>query len=86
MISFNNIIGHEKIIDFLINNDISYESLPSLIEKGLNVSSEVANEIFLLIEKNADIKELKDGFTFNDMPPGEDNHIDKKSIGYELLK
>jgi len=83
---FNPIVKLRLIIDFLINNDISYESLPSLIEKGLNVSSEVANEIFLLIEKNADIKELKDGFTFNDMPPGEDNHIDKKSIGYELLK
>ena len=83
---FNPIVKLRLIIDFLINNDISYESLPSLIEKDLNISSEIANEIFLSIKENEDIKELRDGLVFDNMSPGEDNCIDKKSIGYELLK
>ena len=83
---FNPIVKLRLIIDSLINNKISYESLPSLIEKDLNISSEIANEIFLSIKENEDIKELRDGLVFDNMSPGEDNCIDKKSIGYELLK
>lgn len=83
---FNPIVKLRLIIDSLINNKISYESLPSLIEKNLNISPKIANEIFLLIKENEDIKELRDGLVFDNMPPGEDNRIDKKSIGYELLK
>jgi len=72
------------IIDKLINNIIDYEDLPILIKNNLNISSLEAEEIYLLIKKNQEIKRLKESKEVDNNII--DREIKEKSIGYQLLK
>jgi len=90
MEDFNPLIRLRLIIDDLINNQISYENLPKIIKEKLGVSDEEANSIYLSIKENKEIEKIRcNDFVKEDLDQKRENKeekLEKKSIGYELLK
>jgi len=85
----------KNIIYDLIEKKLSYDNLPTLIEKELKISTEISKKISESIEKSQEIKnaplseeiiELENNDSEDTPEKNTEDDIKKKSIGYELLK
>jgi hypothetical protein len=80
------------IIDSLIKKSLSYDVLPEVIKKKLEVDSAISEKISDQIKNNAEILKERNasaeekGDTENLSSVGERIGENKKSIGYQLLK